>query len=108
MTNEAYSIRLRVVEHVQMIASYEQLKQYPCPDEWIETFPFHLKSQSYLDAFSEEELKQIARYFGRLCDAGETLTAPESHEVDDLLKLPEWIRLQRFARRLLGILDEAS
>tara|TARA_Y100000815_G_C13044869_1_gene388280 strand:- start:112 stop:438 length:327 start_codon:yes stop_codon:yes gene_type:complete len=108
MANEVNLIRLRVVEHVQMIASYEQLKNYPCPEEWIETFPFHPKSQSYIDAFRDEELKEIACYFGRLRDAGETLTAAETMEVDNLLKLPEWIRLQKFARRLLGILDTTS
>ena len=108
MANKLRLIRLRVVEHIQMIANYEQLKNYPCPEEWIETFPFHLKSDSYIDAFKEGELKEIARYFGQLCDAGETLAVSAHLEVDELLKLPEWVKLRKFARRLLGTLDAES
>lgn len=80
------------------------LKEYPVPDEWISLFAddlYHPKSKSFLDAFTEEELKDLAEYYGRLIVASKEIAKIDNPDINAVLKIPEFKALMSFAKELL-------
>lgn len=57
---------------------------------------FRPKSQSFLDAFTENELKDLARLYGLLIESRQL----RASSLTDLLREPEWRRIARFASEL--------
>ena len=62
---------------------------------------FQPKSQQFLDAFTENEIKDLARLYGLLIESG----LLRASSVIDLLREPEWRRIARFAEKLVAMLD---
>ena len=54
------------------------------------------KSPQFLDAFTEDELKDLARLYGLLMESGRL----DASSVTDLLKQPQWRRIVEFAKDL--------
>ena len=62
---------------------------------------FRPKSQSFLDAFTENELKDLARLYGLLIESRQL----RASSLTDLLREPEWRRIARFAMELVATID---
>jgi hypothetical protein len=62
---------------------------------------FQPKSQQFLDAFSENEIKDLARLYGLLIESG----LLRASSLADLLREPEWHRIGRFAKELVAKMD---
>jgi hypothetical protein len=87
----AYPSRLIEYEAKTPIASvHGELVSQFCDDL------YHPKSPQFLNAFTEDELKDLARLYGLLAESG-TLRASSAA---DLLKQPQWRRIVAFAKDL--------
>lgn len=64
---------------------------------------FRPKSQSFLDTFTENEIKDLARLYGLLIESRQL----RASSVTDLLRELEWRRIARFAKEL-GVTLEAG
>jgi len=62
---------------------------------------FHPKSQQFLDAFTENEIKDLARLYGLLIESRQLRAC----SLADLLREPEWRRIARFAMELVVTID---
>jgi hypothetical protein len=103
MSKKVSSIRDNVIAHVELVSSAEALQAYPVPAEWICGFAndlFAPKSKDFVDAFTEEELLGVCEYYGRLCAASDEIHKLKSVSVDEILKIPEWRSLMKFAKEL--------
>ena len=115
MKEPSRNIRDRVVEHVALLASASDQRQYErdvpiasVPDELICGFTddlYHPKSQAFLDAFIEEDLQSLAELYGLLCAASKEFAKAERLTLDDILKIPEWRSVMAFAKDLLVDLE---
>jgi hypothetical protein len=104
-------IRSSLIDTITLLArASEQLdyeREVPhayIPAELIEIYTsdtFHPKNQDFIDAFSEPELKSLARLYGLVCSASEASVLAKVHSVSDLQKLPEWREVMRFAKDLV-------
>jgi hypothetical protein len=61
---------------------------------------YHPKSPQFLDAFTEDELKDLARLYGLLMETGRLRVS----SVAELLKQPQWRRVVEFAKDLAATL----
>lgn len=93
---ESAAVRLRVSEHVALLASAsKQLEvepHYPVA-ELIDGFTsdlYHPKSLVFIGAFSEDELRALAELYGLLCSASNAIRGANVSSVAALHKLPEW------------------
>ncbi len=71
--------------------------------ELIEVFVtdlYHPKSPDFIEAFNEDELKDLAHLFGLVCEVSERIRDVQVHSVSDLQKLPEWRRVMSLAKRV--------
>ena len=59
---------------------------------------FRPKSQQFLAAFSETEIKDLARLYGLLIESRQL----RASSLADLLREPEWRRIARFAQQLIA------
>src|SRR5689334_17134815 len=59
---------------------------------------FRPKSPSFLDAFTENEIKDLARLYGLLSESRQL----RASSLTDLLREPEWRRIARFALELIA------
>jgi hypothetical protein len=57
---------------------------------------YHPKSQQFLDAFSEDELRDLAHLYGLLMESGQI----RASSVADLLKHAHWRRVVAFSKDL--------
>jgi hypothetical protein len=65
---------------------------------------FHPKSRQFLDAFTENEIKHLARLYGLLIES----RLLRASSVADLLREPEWRRIARFAQELVATMEAGS
>jgi hypothetical protein len=88
----------RQIEYEARIApanSHGELVSWFCSDL------FRPKSPQFLEAFTENEVKHLARLYGLLIESG----LLRASSVADLLREPEWRRIARFARELVATID---
>jgi hypothetical protein len=62
---------------------------------------FHPKSPQFLSAFTENEIKDLARLYGLLIES----RLLRASSLADLLREPEWRRIARFAQELSANMD---
>jgi hypothetical protein len=62
------------------------------------------KNPQFLDAFTQDELKDLARLYGLLMESGRLRVS----SVTELLKQPEWRRTVEFAKDLFVTIRDAS
>jgi hypothetical protein len=65
---------------------------------------YYPKSQQFLDAFTQDELKDLAHLYGLLMESGRLRVS----SVAELLKQPQWRRTVEFAKDLLVTIRDAS
>ena len=100
------AIRQSVREHLELLAHPSKQAQYESSvpvahvhGELVAGFCsdlFRPKSKEFVDAFSEDELKDLAHLYGLLMETGRLRVA----SVNELLKQPEWRRVVTFAKEL--------
>lgn len=100
------SIRQSVVEHVDLLsrpsAQLEYEAKVPIADihaELVSGFCgdlYHPKSQQFLDAFTENELKDLAHLYGLLVESAHLRTG----SVTELLTQPQWRCVVEFSKDL--------
>ena len=103
MSKTVSNIRDNVIAHVDLVSSAEALQAYPVPEEWICGFAndlFAPKSKDFVDAFTKEELLDVCEYYGRLCAVSDKINGHKSVSVNEVLKIPEWRSLMKFAKDL--------
>jgi hypothetical protein len=115
MDKKSMAYRKAVFEHVRLLASASLQVQYEkqvptadVPAEFVCGFCddlFHPKSQAFLDAFTAEEIKDLAELYGLLCVASRLLNESLPLQVTGLQKLPEWRSVMAFAKELEVSLD---
>jgi hypothetical protein len=105
-------MRSRVADYIGLLASAEEQMAYeravphvPVPVEITEGFAsdlYHPKSPDFVDAFSDSELKSIARLYGLVCAASEGLSLAGARSVTDALKTSGWRAMMNYAKTLMG------
>ncbi|MGC4002070.1 MAG: hypothetical protein QM811_02530 [Pirellulales bacterium] len=66
---------------------------YPVVDEWVDGFTtdlFHPKDPAFIDAFSEQELRDLCELYGLLCHAAKILRDQDQSDIPTILKIAEW------------------
>jgi hypothetical protein len=112
MGNIDSKIRNRVIEHIELLASpseqfkYEQEVKIACvPDELISGYCadlFHPKSPSFIDAFSQAELKDLAQLYGMLCMSAKSFENDTPRSVANFQKNSMFRETMSFAKDLLA------
>ena len=64
---------------------------------------FCLRNRSFVDAFSEDELKGLAHLYGLIVEASTSVN--QSHSVSELLRTPEWRKVVARAKELYAQLQ---
>lgn len=115
MDKKSETVRVAVLEHVRLLARASLQLEYEedvsvanVPEELVCTFCddlFHPKSQIFLDAFTEDELKHLAELYGLLCVASRRMKESYPLRVANLQKLPEWRSVMTFAKELEASFD---
>ncbi len=110
MNEKAEAIRGAVFEVIELLAHASLQSKYekdvPIANVPAELFCmfcddlYHPKSQSFLDAFNEDETKDLAVLYGLLHHASQTIKDSEMRSVADLQKRPEWRVVMNFAKEL--------
>ena len=105
------SVRHRVVEYLELLSQPAQQIDYEARaavanvhGQLVSKFCddlFHPKSRQFLDAFTENEIKDLARLYGLLIESG----LLRASSLTDLLREPEWRRIARFAKELGATID---
>jgi hypothetical protein len=111
MNEESKGYRGRVIEVIECLASPADQMKYErdvpiadVPAELVCGFVddvYHPKSELFLNAFTEQELKSLAELYGRVCIASGAFTKHDCHSVADIQKLPEWRSVMAFAKDLV-------
>lgn len=111
MKNESKQYRYRVIEEIELLASPSAQMKYErdvpiadVPAELICGFANDLyqpKSDLFLNAFTEEELKSLAELYGMICIASKVFNAKGYHTVSEIQKVPEWRSVMSFAKDLV-------
>ena len=114
MNEEAQAYRQRVVDTIALLASASEQLRYErdvpiadVPSELVCGFTddlFHPKSRSFLDAFTEQEMKSLAEIYGMLCIASKVIEQQNCHRVTELQKISEWRSVMAFAKGLEAVL----
>mgnify|MGYP003580532159 CR=1 FL=1 len=89
------SRQLEYEARVALANSHGELVSWFCNDL------FRPKSPEFLEAFTENEIKHLARLYGLLIESGRLRTT----SVTDLLREPEWRRIARYAHELVATID---
>ena len=110
MDKKSKAVREAVFEHIRLLARPSLQAQYEkdvpiadVPAELVCGFSddlFHPKSQAFLDAFTEDEIRDLAVLYGLLLLASRRMGEPHTLRVSDLQKLPEWRSVMTFAKEL--------
>ena len=109
MNDQSKTIRQRVIDHIDLLASPADQMKYArdvpiacVPDELVCTFVhdlFHPKWKPFLDAFTESELKSLAELYGRICIAAKAFDR-DNLSVSAIQKITEWRQVMAFAKDL--------
>ncbi len=110
MDENSKAIRAAVLEHIVLLAHASQQTKYEndvpiadVPAELICGFCndlFHPKSSTFLGAFVEDEIKDLAVLYGLLHLASEAINASPVRTVADLQKRAEWRKVMNFSKEL--------
>ena len=110
MEEQAQKFRAAVLEHIRLVASAGAQLKYEkdvpiaqVPAELICGFVddiYHPKSELMLAAFTNDELRDLAEFYGRLCIASEAFSREDATTVKEILKIPEWRSVMTFAKQL--------
>ena len=108
--HETKSVRQATLEHIKLLSRASLQAQYErsvpiadVPAELICGFCddlFHPKDSGFLDAFNEDEIKDLAVLHGLLHLASRKIDECRPLGVKDLQKLPEWRSVMMFAKEL--------
>jgi hypothetical protein len=100
------TIRESVLAHLELLAHPSRQQEYESDvqiadvhAELVDGFCsdlFHPKNKEFIDAFSEDELKDLARLYGLLSETGHLRVAC----IAELQKQPEWRKVIAFAKEL--------
>lgn len=103
-------MRTLVIDAVTLLAKASEQLEYErdvphafIPAELIEIYAtdtFHPKNPEFIAAFTEPELKSLARLYGLVCTASDASQKAAVHSVRDLQKLSEWRDVMKFAKDL--------
>jgi hypothetical protein len=80
---------------VALADSHGELVSWFCDDL------FRPKSRQFLDAFTENEIRDLARLYGLLIESRRL----RASSLVDLLREPEWRRIARFAKELVAAIE---
>ncbi|QDV26951.1 hypothetical protein [Aureliella helgolandensis] len=108
------NIRASIIDHVELLAEPSAQLRYEeslvdaghAPTELISMFCddlFDPKSESFVDAFTREEHKELAHLYGLLAEAAQS----EHTSVPQMLKDPIWRRVVQLSQQLNRHLREA-
>ncbi|TQV76099.1 hypothetical protein [Denitrobaculum tricleocarpae] len=110
VNEESRALRVAVIEEIRVLASASLQSKYEIdvpiadvPAELICGFCddlYHPKSKTFLDAFTEDEIKQLAVLYGLLYLVSETVNRSHPLKIADLQKLPEWRAVMSYAKDL--------
>ena len=105
------NVRERVIEYLELLSQPSRQIDYETSVpranghgelvSWFSDELFQPKSQQFLDAFTENEIKDLARLYGLLIES----RLLRASSLADLLREPEWRRIVRFAKELAAMLD---
>ena len=105
------NIRERVIEYLDLLSQPSRQIDYETSVpranshgelvSWFCNDLFRPKSRAFLDAFTENEMKDLARLYGLLIESREL----HASSLADLLREPEWRRVARFATELVATID---
>ena len=105
------NIRERVLEYLELLSQPSRQLNYetsiPLANShgelvtWFCDDLFRPKSRQFLEAFTEPEIKDLARLHGLLIES----RLLRASSLADLLREPEWRRIVRFAQELAAMLD---
>lgn len=107
--------RTSIVEALRLFASREAQLEYErtvpgvaVPGEMMASFEdlYHPASESFLGAFTAQEVVELSEFYGRMCVAGDAVEG-QALTVADACRLSEWVDLTRFAQGLHTRLLEA-
>jgi len=111
MKDESKKYRKSVIEMIELLGSPSEQMKYErdvpiadVPAELICGFAddlYHPKSELFLNAFTEEELKSLAELYGKICIASDAFTKNKCHSVSDIQKLQEWRAVIAFSKDLI-------
>jgi hypothetical protein len=110
MSAQSHKNRTAVIEQVELLARASAQIDYEknVPNafvvaELIEQFVtdlYHPKNPDFVEAFNEDELKELAHLFGVVREASERVQQVNVHSVTELQRLPEWRRVMSLAKRI--------
>ena len=110
MDDRSKTLRAAVLEHITLLARASLQTQYEkdvpaanVPAELICGFCddlFHPKSRIFLDAFSAQEVRELAILYGLLHVASRKIGEVAPLQVTDLQRLPEWRSVMAYAKEL--------
>jgi len=102
------NIRERVIDYLELLSQPSRQIDYETSVpranshgelvSWFSDELFQPKSQQFLDAFTENEIKDLARLYGLLIESRRL----RASSLVDLLREPEWRRIARFAIELVA------
>lgn len=107
-------IRNQIIDEVRLLASPSEQLDYErslttaghAPSELVCSFCDDLyqpKSQRFIEAFSSEELRDLAHLYGLIAEASRA----DHPEVSSMIRDPNWRRVVEFAKALSSRLDSA-
>ncbi|MCP5043477.1 MAG: hypothetical protein GY944_20815 [bacterium] len=98
------------MDYVQLLGSAAEQLEYErnvpnvyVPTELVQGFAndlFHPKAPEFLDAFTEDEVRDLCELYGLLCAASRELDSAIPPSVTDLLKLGAWRSVIQCAKDL--------
>ena len=105
------NIRERVLEYLELLSQPSRQLEYETSvaradshGELVSLFCddlFRPKNKQFLDAFTEDEIRDLARLYGLLIESRQL----RASSLADLLREPEWRRIARFAMELVATID---
>jgi hypothetical protein len=105
------NVRQSVLEYLELLSQPSRQIDYetsaPRVDShgelvrWFCDALFRPKNQQFLEAFTENEIKDLARLYGLLIES----RLLRASSLVDLLREPEWRRIARFAKALVATID---
>ena len=108
------NVRQSVIEYLDLLSHPSQQLEYDAKvpiahihGKLVSQFCgdlFHPKSQQFLDAFTETEIKDLARLYGLLMETGRLRVSSAT----DLLTQPQWRRVVEFAKDLRAVMDSGG
>jgi len=108
------NLRQSVLEYLDLLSHPSQQIEYEASvptvhihGELVSQFCsdlFHPKSQQFLDAFTETEIKDLARLYGLLMETGRLRVSSAT----ELLKEPQWRRVVAFAKDLRAVMESSG